>query len=167
MLWKCCIQYASKFWKFSSGQRAVKDHFSLQSQRKAMSKSVKTTALNSHSGKKFIKILEEMLQHYINQELPDVQAVFRKGRRSRDQIANICWIIEKAREFQKNIYYWLCGWQQTGKFLKEWKYQTTLPASWEIYMQVKNQQLEPAMKQWTGSKLERSMSKLCIVALLI
>ena len=113
-----------------------------------------------------LKILQARLQQYMNWELQVYKLNLEKAEES-DQIASICWIIEKAREFQKNIYYWLCGWQQTGKFLKKWKYQTTLPASWEIYMQVKNQQLEPAMKQWTGSKLERSMSKLCIVALLI
>ena len=52
-----------------------------------------------------LRILHASLQHYMNQELPDVQAGFRKGRGTRDQIANICWIIEKAREFQKNIYF--------------------------------------------------------------
>ena len=97
-----------------------------------------------------LKILQVRLQQYVNQELPDVQAGFRKGRRTRDEIANICWIIEKAREFQKNIY--LCFidytkafvWIATNctKFFKRWEYQTTLPASWEICMQVKKQQLE-------------------------
>ena len=63
-----------------------------------------TTALISHTSKVMLKILQARLQHYINQELPDVQAGFRKGRGTRDQIANIRWIIEKAREFHKNIY---------------------------------------------------------------
>ena len=63
-----------------------------------------TTALISHASKVMLKILHARLQHYLNQDLPDVQAEFRKGRGTRDQIANICWIIEKAREFQKNIY---------------------------------------------------------------
>ena len=98
----------------------------------------------------------------MNQELPDVQAIFRKGRGTRDQIANICWVIEKATEFQKNVYLWfidyakpLTVWITTncGKFLKRWEYQTTLTASWEICMQVKKQQLEQDMEQWTGSKL--------------
>ena len=62
-----------------------------------------TIALISHTSKVMLKILQARLQQYINRELPDVQAGFRKGRGSRDQIANICWIIEKAREFQKNI----------------------------------------------------------------
>ena len=84
----------------------------------------------------------------------------RKGRGTRDQIANIHWITEKAREFQKNIYFcfidyqslWLCVTTNCGKFLKRQEYQTTWPASWEICMQVKKQQLELDMQQQTGSK---------------
>ena len=64
-----------------------------------------TIALISHTSKAMLKILQARLQQYVNQEIPDVQARFRKGRGTRDQIANICWIIEKAREFQKNIYF--------------------------------------------------------------
>ena len=109
-----------------------------------------------------LKILQARLQQYVNRELPDVQAGFRKGRGTRGQIANICWITEKAKEFQKNIYFCLidyakavrlCGSQQTGKFLKIWEYQTTLPVSWETFMQVKKQQLEPYTEQPTGTKL--------------
>ena len=111
-----------------------------------------------------LKILQTRLQQYMNQELPDVQAGFRKGRRSRDQIANIRYFIGKAKEFQKIylllLYWlyqnpWLCGSQQTGKFFKRWEYQTTLHASWEIFMQAKKKQLELDMEQWTGSKLEK------------
>ena len=65
----------------------------------------RTITLISHSNKVMLKILQARLQQYVNRELPDVQAGFRKGRGTRDQIANICWIIEKAREFQKNIYF--------------------------------------------------------------
>ena len=102
------------------------------------------------------------LQQYLNQELPDVQAGFRKGGGTRDQIANFHWLIEKGREFQKNIYF--CCIDYTKAFdcmdhkktvensLKKWEYQTIWPASWEICMQVKKQQLEPDMKRWTGSK---------------
>ena len=107
-----------------------------------------------------LKILQARLQQYMNRELPGVQAGFRKGRGTRDQIANICWIIKKAREFQKNIY--LCfidyakdfAWITTncGKFFKRQKYQTTWPASWELCMQVRKQQLELDMEQQTGSK---------------
>ena len=64
-----------------------------------------TIALISHASKVMLKILQARLQQYVNRELPDVQAGFRRGRGTRDQIANICWIIEKAREFQKNIYF--------------------------------------------------------------
>ena len=64
-----------------------------------------TVALISHHSKVMLKILQARLQQYVNHEIPDVQAGFRKGRGTRDQIANICWIIEKAREFQKNIYF--------------------------------------------------------------
>ena len=73
-----------------------------------MSKNVQTTSQlhSSHMLAKIkLKILQARLQHYMNHELPDVQAGFRKGRGTRDQIANICWIIKKAREFQKNIYF--------------------------------------------------------------
>ena len=65
----------------------------------------RTIALISHASKVMLKILQARLQYYVNDELPDVQAEFRKGRGTRDQIANICWIMEKAREFQKNIYF--------------------------------------------------------------
>ena len=98
----------SKFGKLSSGHGTGKGQFSFQSQRKAVPKNVQTTAqtaLISHSSKVMFKILQAWLQQYVNCELPDVQAGFRKGRGTRDQIANIHWIIEKAREFQKNIYF--------------------------------------------------------------
>ena len=68
-----------------------------------------TIALISHASKEMLKILQARLQQYVNRELPDVQAGFRKGRRTRDQIANILWIIEKVREFQKNIYFCFIG----------------------------------------------------------
>ena len=82
-----------------------KGQFSLQSQRKAMPKNAQTTAQLHSSHTVMLKILQARLQQYVNCELPDVQAGFRKGRGTRDQIANICWIMEKAREFQKNIYF--------------------------------------------------------------
>ena len=64
-----------------------------------------TTALISHASKEMLKILQARLQQYVNREIPDVHAGFRKGRGTRDQIANICWFMEKATEFQKNIYF--------------------------------------------------------------
>ena len=122
MLLKCCTQYARKFGKLRSGHRTGKGQFSFQSQRKAMPKNAQTTAQLhlSHTLVKF-KFLQARLQQYVNCELPDVQAGFRQDRGTRNQIANICWIIEKAREFQKNIYFCFidyakafdCGSQQT------------------------------------------------------
>src|SRR5574340_1157370 len=107
MLLKYCTQYSSKFGKLSSGHGTGKGQFSFQSQRKAKPKNAQTTAQlhSSHASKVMLKILQARLQQYMIHELPDVQAGFRKGRGTRDQIANICWIIKKAREFQKNIYF--------------------------------------------------------------
>ena len=107
-----------------------------------------------------LKIPQARLQQYVNCEIPDVQACFRKGRRTRDQIANIDWITEKAREFQKNIYFCFIDYAKAfvwipincGKFWKRWEYQSTWPASWEICMQVRKQQLELDMEQQTDSK---------------
>ena len=85
-----------------------------------------------------LKILQVRLQQYMNRELPDVPAGFRKGRGTRDQIANIRWIIEKATEFQKSIYFFFIDYAKAfdcvdpincGKFWKKWEYQTTWPAS--------------------------------------
>ena len=105
MLWKCCTQYASKFGKLSSGHRTRKGQFSFQSQRKAMPKNVQTTA-QLHSSHTQVKYTQNSpSQPSTARELPDVQTGFRKGTRTRDQIPNIHWIIEKAREFQKNIYF--------------------------------------------------------------
>ena len=104
----------------------------------------------------------------MNRELPDVQAGFRKGRGNRDQIANLCWIIEKAREFQKNIDFCFIDYAKAlpvwitincGKFWKRWEYQTTWPASWEICVQVKKQHLELGMEKQTASKLEKEYVK--------
>ena len=110
----------------------------------------------------------QTLQQYLNQGCPDVQAGFRKGRGTRDQIANIHWIIKKARQFQKNIYLCFMDYAKAfdcvdhnklWKIPKEMEYQTTLFVSWEICMQIKKQQLEPDMEQWTGSKLEKEYVK--------
>ena len=101
MLLKCCTEYATKFGKLNSGHRTGKDQLSFQSQRKALLKNVQTTALISHASKVMLKILQANLQQYVNHELPDVQTGFRKGRRTRDQITNIRWIIQKARVPEK------------------------------------------------------------------
>ena len=98
-----------------------------------------TIAFISHASKVIFKILQARFQQYMNHELPDVQAGFRKGRGTRDQIANICWITEKARKFQKKTFIsalltmtkpltvWITI--NCGKFFKRWDYQTTLLAS--------------------------------------
>ena len=113
------------------------------------------------------KILQARVQRYRDWELPYVQADFQRGRETRDQIANIHWIMEKAREFQKNIYFCFIdcakaldcvAHNKLWKILR-WEYQTTLPVSWETCMQVKKQQLELDMEQRTGSKLGKEYVK--------
>ena len=121
----------------------------------------RTIALMSHASKVMLKILHARLQQYVNWGLPDVQAGFRKGWGTRDQIANICWIIKKASELQKNIYFCFIDYAKAFDGVdhnklenseKKWEYQTTWPASWETCMQVRKQQLELDMEQQTGSK---------------
>ena len=108
-----------------------------------------------------LKILQARLQQYMNCELPDVQAGFRKGRGTRDQIANICWIMEKARQFQKNIYFCFIDYAKVfdcvdhnklWKILKEMGIPEHLTCLLETYMQVRKQQLELDMEQQTSSK---------------
>ena len=121
MLWKCCTQYARKYGKLSSGHRSV--FIPIPKKGNAREGSCfSTNALISHISKVMLKILQARLQQYVNHELPDVQDGFRKARGIRDQIANIHWMIEKSREFQKNIYFCFidytnafdcCGSQQT------------------------------------------------------
>ena len=155
MLWKCCTQHVSKFRKLCSGHRTGKGQFSFQSQRRAMPKICSnycTIALIVHASKVMLKILQARLQQYMNWELPDVQAGFRKGRGIRDPIANICWVIEKARGLKKNqtnktstslttlkpLTEWIT--KNCGKFWKRWEYPITIPVPWETCMQVKKQQ---------------------------
>ena len=115
-----------------------------------------------------LKILQARLQQCMNQELPDVQADFRKVRGIRDQIASICWAIEKVRGFQKNIYFalfttpkpltvWITA--NCGNFFTRWEYQTTWSAFWEICMQIKKEQLKLDMEQQTCSKLGKEYAK--------
>ena len=167
MLWKCYTQYASKFGKLSSG-RSVFIPIPKKGNAKECS-NYHTIALISHASKVMLKVLQARLQQHVNLELSDVQVGFRKGRGTRDQIANIHWIIEKAREFQKKtsisalltmpkpLTVWITI--NCGKFFKRWEYQTTWPASWEICMQVRKQQLELNMEQQTGSKYEKEYVK--------
>ena len=136
-----------------------------------------TIALTSHTSEVMLKIFQARLQQYMNWEIPDVQAGFRKARGTRNQIADIHWIIEKQEKSRKTstsasltTLNHLTMWITTnhGKFLKRMKYQTTLTASWEIFIQVKRQQLELDMEQRTGSKLEKEyvMAVYCHLAYL-
>ena len=118
-----------------------------------------------------LKILQAILQQYMNRELPDVQAGFRKGRGTRDEIANNHWIIEKSREFQKNVYFCFIGYAKAfpcvdhnklRKILKRWEYQTTWPASWEICTQVRKKQLKLDMEQQTGFKYGKEYVKVVL-----
>ena len=131
-----------------------------------------TIELISHASKIIFKILQVRLQQYVNEELPDVQARFRKGRGTRDQIANIHWSPKKQENFRKTFtsaplttVMPLTVWITTNceKFLKTWDYQMTLPACWEICMQVKKQHLDLDIEQWTNQ--ERSKSRLYTVTL--
>ena len=118
-------------------------------------------ALISHASKVILKILQAKLQQYVNCELPDVQAGYRKDRGTKDQIPNIHWIINKTREFQKNIYFCFVDYakafdhvdhRKLWKILQEIVIPDHLTASWEICMQVRKEQLELDMEQQTGSK---------------
>ena len=126
MLLKCCTQYASKFGKQQWPQdwkRSVFIPIPKKDNAKKCS-NYHTIELISHASKVILKILQARLQHYINQELPDVQAGFRKGRGTRDQISNICWIIGKARELQKNIYFYFTEYTNAFDYVdhnKLWK----------------------------------------------
>ena len=116
-----------------------------------------TIVLISHASKEMLKILQARLQHFVNWELPDIQAGFRKGRETRDQIANIRWIIEKARAFQINIYFWFIDYAKAVDCVDHKKLEnskrdgntrTPLPASWRICMQVKKQQTGHGTRDW-------------------
>ena len=179
MLLKCCTQYASKFEKLSSGHRTGKCQFSFQSQRREMPKKVQTlTQLHSF----------HMLANWcwkILQARPSTVCEMRISRCT-------SWIYKKQRNQRSNCQHSLdhrkskssretstsgsltmlkplTVWITTngGKHSKRYRYQTILPAPWEICMQVKKQQLYPGMEQWTGSKLGKECIKLYIVTLLI
>ena len=136
MLLKCCIQYASKFKKFSSGHRTGKGQFSFQSKEGNAKECANycTTALISHASKVMLKILQARLQQYGNRELPDVQGGFRKARGTRDQTANIPGSSKKKESSRKTstsalltmpkpLTVWITI--NCGKFWKRWQYQTT------------------------------------------
>ena len=151
MLWKCCTQYASKSGKFISGHRTGKGQFSFQSQRKAMPENAQTTAQLQ---------LSHMPAKYSQNSWSQASTVHEPWtsrcsswiwERQRNQRSNCQHALDhqKSKRVPKKknlllLYWlcqslWLCGSQQTGKFLKRWEYQTTWPATWEICMQVKKQ----------------------------
>ena len=130
-----------------------------------------TIALISHAGQVVLKILQARLQQYVNHELPDVQAGFRKGRGTRDQIANIHWVIKKAREFQKNIYFCFIDYAKAFDCVdhnKLWKILKEMGIADHLTcIQVRKQQLELDMKQQAGSRSGKEYIRLYIVNLLI
>ena len=167
MVLKYCTQYVSKSGRPSSNHRTRKGQSSPLFPRRVVLKNVLTMRQLHPSSKVVLKILHARLKHYMNQELPDVQAGFRKERGTRDQIANICWIKEKAKVFQKTstsvsatmpkpLTVWIII--SCGKHLKRWEYKTILPVSWETCMWVKKKPLEPYMKQWSVQNWKKSMT---------
>ena len=122
-----------------------------------------------------LKILQARLQQHMNHELRDIQAGFRKGRGTRDQIANICWVIEKAKEFQKNIYFCFIDYDRAFDYVdhnKLWKILKEMGIPDHLTCLLRNlyagqEATDLDMEQWTGSKLGRSMTRLYIVTLLI
>ena len=130
MLWKCCINMPANLENsaVATGLDKVSFHSNPKERQCQRMLRLPYIAHISHASKAMLKILQARLQQYLNCELPNVQAGFRKGRGTRDQIANICWIIEKAREFQKNMYFCLIDYAKVfdcvdhnklRKFLKE------------------------------------------------
>ena len=170
MLFKCCPPYVRKFGKLNSGHRTGKGQFSFISE----CSDYHIIVLISHSSKVVLKILHARFQQYVNQELPDVQAGFRRGRRTRDQIPNICWIMEKEGNSRKasasaslTMLKPLTVWITTNcGIFREMGVPDHLTISWGICLQFKKQQLELDMEQLVSS-WERSMTRLHVVTLLI
>ena len=174
--WKCSIQYVSKFViqyviqnsAVATGLEKVNFHSLPEKGNAKECSNYHTTALISHANKVMLKMLQAWLQQYMNQELPDEQAGFRKGRGPREQNVNICWIMRKQGNSRKTsisaslttlkpFTVWITT--NYGKFLNRWVYQTTLPISWETCMWLKKQQLELDMEQQTASKLGDKYNK--------
>ena len=157
-------------WKLSSGHRTGKGQFSFQSQRKAMPKNAQTTA-RLHSSHMLAKWCSKFSQPGFNStwtvnfqmskldlekaeqpeiKLPTPVGSLKKQESSRKHLLLLYWLCQSL---------WLCGSQQTGKLFKRWEYQTTWPASWEIYVQIRKQQLELDMEWQTGSKSGKMYAK--------
>ena len=156
MLWKCCTQYASKFRKLSSGHRTGKGQFSCQSQRKAMPKN--SQLLHNFTHLKILKLgfnstwtvnFQMFKLDLEKAEEPEIKLPTFVGSQKRQENSRKT-STSASLTTLKPLTVWITT--NCGKFFKRWEYQTTLPASWEICIQVKKQQLEPDMEQWTGSK---------------
>ena len=178
MLWKCCTQYASKLGKLSSGHRTGKDQFSFQSQRKAIPKKFQITT-QLHSFHMLARSCSKSSKLGFNstwiKNFQMYKLIYKRQRNQRSNCQKHPLDLRKSKKIAEKqllllhwLYQslWLCGSQQTGKFFKRWEYQTILPASWEIRMQVENQQ------NWTGNNRlvqhwERSVSKLYIITMFI
>ena len=164
MLWKCCTQYASKFGKLSSGHRTGKGPFSFQSQRKAMTKNAQTTAQlhSSHMLVKWcLKFSKPSFSKTWTVNFQMFKLIFKKAEESEIKLPTTFGSSKKQESSRKISIYALLTMPKPltveitincGKFWKRWEYQTTWPASWEICMQVRKQQLELDMEQQTGSK---------------
>ena len=175
LLWKRYTQYVSKSGKLSSGHRTGKGQFSFQSQRKARQRMFKLphnfthfTCYQAHAQNSPSQALT-----VCEQRASRCSSWTRKGRGTRDQIANIRWITEKAREFQKNIYFCFIDYvknfdcmdhKKLWKILQEMEIQTTWPVSWETYMQVRKQQLELDMEQRTGFQIGKGRCWGCVLS---
>ena len=163
MLWKCCTQYASKFGKLSSGHRTGKDQFSLQSQRKAMPIDVQTTTQVHSSHTLMLKILQSQIfkLDWAKTEVPEIKLPTLMDHRESKRVSEEYLLPFYAKTFNSVDH------NKLWKILKELKYQTTLPVSWETCIQDKKWQLEPDLEQLTGSKLGKEDDKADIVTLLI
>ena len=179
-LWKCYTQYASKTWKtqqWPQGWKKVSFHSNPKEEQCQRMSNYCTTALISHTSKVMLQILQVKLQQYVNQELPDIQAGFRKGRATRDQIANICWIINKGREFWKNIYFCFVDYAKAFDCVdhnKMWKILKEMGIPDHLTCLLRNLYAgqDVPVRTWQSNNglvpnWERSMSKLYIVTLLI
>ena len=166
MLWKCWTQYASKFGKLSSGHRTGKDQFSFQSQRKAMPKKCSnycTIAFNTHASKVMLKFSEPGFSNMWTVTFQMFNLVLEKAEDPEIKLSTFAGSLKKQESSRKtcasallNMPKPLAVWLRTncGKFWKRWEYQTTWPASWEICMQVRKQQLELDKKEKEYIKAE-------------
>ena len=163
MLWKCCTQYISKFGKLSSGHRTGKSVF-IPVPKKGNPKECSNyhkIALISHASKVMLKISQGRLQQYMNRELSDFQAGFRKAAEPEIKLPTSAGSSKKQESSRKISISALLTMPKPstvwvtincGKFWNRWEYQTTGPASWETCMQVRKQQVELDMEQQAGSK---------------